>query len=122
MGSGWTLTVKWKGYPDTTSEPLSRVLKDTNHHEILQEIARCKEEYFAQHPAERADFTDDRPTRPTSSQAQPARPTPTRVQPSRDKSRVDTATIAIVGVTDCALKAHPDPPDPLEPDSFFRSI
>ena len=40
VGSGWTLTVKWKGYPDTTSEPLSRVLKDTNHHDILQDIAQ----------------------------------------------------------------------------------
>lgn len=98
VGSGWTLTVKWKGHPDTTSEPLSRILKDTNHPEILQEIARCKEEYFAQHPAERTDFTDNRPAKPDSN-----RPMPTRVQPSRRKEHTDTAMIAIVGVTDCAL-------------------
>lgn len=48
-GRGWTLQVKWAGYPDTTPEPLWRILRQTNHPDILQDIERCKADYYLQH-------------------------------------------------------------------------
>ena len=62
-GRGWQLTVKWVGYDETTIEPLWRILQDTKGHpEILQEIERCKADYYLQHPGARnadlADFQD----------------------------------------------------------------
>ena len=49
-GRGWTLQVKWAGYPGTTPEPLWKVLRDTNHPDILKDIERCKADYYLQHP------------------------------------------------------------------------
>ena len=62
-GRGWQLTVKWVGYDETTVEPLWRILQDTKGHpEILQEIEKCKADYYLQHPGARnadlADFQD----------------------------------------------------------------
>ena len=88
VGSGWTLSVSWKGYPDPTSEALSSILKDTQHPEVLADIARCQNEYLAQHPSERADFREDVP-----------RPEPTRVQPGRARNRPSNFTFAVCGVS-----------------------
>jgi hypothetical protein len=59
LGRGWQLQVKWKGYQDTTPEPLSKILKQTNHPDILRDIARCKDDYYLMHPSARdADERD----------------------------------------------------------------
>ena len=55
--------MKWVGYDETTVEPLWRILQDTKGHpEILQEIEKCKADYYLQHPGARnadlADFQD----------------------------------------------------------------
>ena len=94
-GGGWTLMVKWKGYPDPTPEPLSGVLRDTQHPEVLSDIARCQHEYLAQHPAERADFREDVP-----------RPAPARVQPERTRSRPDNFTFSITGGCESAYHSE----------------
>ena len=51
VGGGWSLQVKWENYPDTTPEPLWKILKQTNHPDILRDIERCKSDYFLQHPS-----------------------------------------------------------------------
>ena len=59
VGRGWSLQVKWEGYPETTTEPLWKITSQTNHPEILKDIERCKEDYYLQHPtAKRADVLD----------------------------------------------------------------
>ena len=51
--------VKWEGYPDTTPEPLWKILKQTNHPDILRDIKQCKEDFYLQHPnARAADLLD----------------------------------------------------------------
>ena len=52
-GRGWTLQVKWEGYPDATPEPMWKILKQTNNPEVLRDIERCKTDYYAQHSSER---------------------------------------------------------------------
>ena len=55
-GSGWKVTVKWKGYVDPTDEPLSRVLADSKHDkDILRDVERCKADYLAMHPHARTE-------------------------------------------------------------------
>ena len=54
VGRGWTLQVKWEGYPDTTPEPLWKILKQTNHPDVLGDIKKCKEDFYLQHPGARA--------------------------------------------------------------------
>ena len=62
VGRGWSLQVKWEGYPDTTKEPLWRITSQTNHPDILRDIERCKQDYYLQHPSAKqaamADFGD----------------------------------------------------------------
>ena len=59
VGRGWTLQVKWEGYPDTTPEPLWKIVKQTNHPDILRDIKKCKEDFYLQHPnARAADLLD----------------------------------------------------------------
>ena len=59
VGRGWALQVKWEGYPDTTSEPLWKILKQTNHPDILADIDRCKADYYLQNPSSRqSDLLD----------------------------------------------------------------
>ena len=79
-GSGWSLMIKWKGYPDPTPEPLSTVLKQTNHPEVLADIERCKKDYYALHP--QAD-----PNSEDSEDVQPVNAKPTRVLPARERTR-----------------------------------
>ena len=58
-GRGWSLQVKWEGYPDATKEPLWKVLAQTNHPDVLKDIERCKQDYYLQHPtAKQADILD----------------------------------------------------------------
>ena len=73
--------VKWVGFDDdhATPEAMSKILKQTNHPEILEQIEQCKEAYYAAHPSEKAD--DERETEPPR-----ARPEPTRVMPPRERS------------------------------------
>ena len=52
VGAGWRLHVLWKGYPEATPEPLHKVLKCTQHPEILAEIERCKQDYLLQQKLE----------------------------------------------------------------------
>lgn len=49
-GGGWRLSVKWKGYPEPTPEPLARILRHTRHADILADIERCKRDYLAKNP------------------------------------------------------------------------
>ena len=93
VGRGWTLQVRWKGYPDPTPEPLSGILRDTQNHEVLADIARCQAEYLAQNPSERADFTADE-----------VRPQPTRVQPAR--AGKEPTIFAINGVSDSVAQTQ----------------
>ena len=73
-GSGWQLNVKWKGYPDTTPEPLSKILKQTEHPDIIADIERCKNDYLAQHPAERTMIdVEDKVVAAALTRVQPAR-------------------------------------------------
>ena len=76
----WRLFVKWVGFDDdhVTPEAMSKVLKQTNHPEILEQIEQCKAAYYAAHPAEKVE--DEKETEPFR-----ARPEPTRVMPSRER-------------------------------------
>ena len=78
VGKGWRLHVKWVGYGDdhVTPEPLSRILADTKDPSILDQIARCKEEYLAAHPNERH-----------ASRAEDTLPAPTRSHPERAREK-----------------------------------
>ena len=62
VGRGWSLQVKWEGYPDTTMEPLWKITSQTNHPDVLRDIERCKSDYYLQHPSAKqaavADFGD----------------------------------------------------------------
>ena len=50
-GGGWTLTVKWKGYVQTTDEAESRVVRDIHGDpDLLRQIEECKRRYRAAHP------------------------------------------------------------------------
>ncbi|RPG36136.1 MAG: hypothetical protein CBB72_004845, partial [Muricauda sp. TMED12] len=91
VGRGWTLHVKWVGYPGTTSEPLSYISKIRNlDPEILADIERCKEEYIASNPSAGKE-TVERP---------PLRPAPTRIQPDRVRGPPRSATTGFVRSVD----------------------
>ena len=76
VGGGWRLRVKWAGFDNhVTPEPLHKILRQTNHPDILQQIEQCKQAYLAEHPSVHP-AVDHRPT-----------PAPTRVQPVRDRAR-----------------------------------
>lgn len=53
LGGGWRLMVKWKDYPDATPEPMWKILKQTNHPDIIRDIKRCKDDYYSLNPSER---------------------------------------------------------------------
>lgn len=79
VGSGWQLQVKWKGYDEVTSEPLSHVLRQTGSHpEVLRDIEKCKADYLSQHPSV---VLDDPAPEVVASRVQPsrARGKPTRL-------------------------------------------
>ena len=52
-GRGWTVYVKWEGVPTATPEPLSKLLGETNHPQILQEIRECQEKFYDEFPESR---------------------------------------------------------------------
>ena len=81
-GRGWSLYVKWAGFPDVTCEPLSRLTHDTQHPDILRQIKERQDAYDLEHPAR-----EPRPEVP--------RPEPTRVQPGRTGVR-RAADVALV--------------------------
>ena len=78
LAGGWQLQVKWKGYPDPTPEPLSKILKQTNHPDVLADIEKSKAAYLLQHPSEPPSLPESRVV-PLND--------PSRVQPSRRKQR-----------------------------------
>ena len=80
LAGGWQLQVKWKGYPDPTPEPLSKILKQTNHPDVLADIEKSKAAYLLQHPSEPPSLPESRVV-PLND--------PSRVQPSRRKQRPD---------------------------------
>ena len=51
-GRGWRVMVKWVGYPEPTEEALWKILKQTNHPTVIDEIEKCKHDYLAQFPGE----------------------------------------------------------------------
>ena len=81
-GRGWSLYVKWAGFPDVTCEPLSRLTRDTQHPDILAQIKASQDAYDLEHPVHELE-----PEAP--------RPEPTRVQPSRAGVR-RAADVALV--------------------------
>ena len=81
-GSGWSLMVKWKGYPIPTPESLSTILQQTNHPDILKEIDQCKQDYYALNPS-------SDPTTEGMEEGDQKRPEPTRVLPTRTRSKPD---------------------------------
>ena len=84
-GNGWTLYVKWEGFPEVTSEPLSRIVRDTQHPAVLKQIEECQAAYLLEHP-------------PREPEPEAPRPLPTRVQPDRAGVRraADVAAVAPV--------------------------
>jgi hypothetical protein len=91
-GGGWSLMVKWVGYPTPTPEPLSAILSQTNNPEILREIERCKADYIACNPGEAV-------TESTSGSEPEV--LPTRVLPTRMRSRTDRLMFQVYGAVDC---------------------
>ena len=91
-GSGWRLSVKWKGYPLPTDEPLGKVLAQTNHPDILRDIERCKQEFYA-----------TRPTRRTVPKALADPTPPTRVS---GRERVDPHRFMFYSNDDCQTRAE----------------
>ena len=84
VGSGWSLMVKWTGYPHPTPEPLSKILAQTNNPQILADIERCKQNYALMHPG--AEPSSDR-----ANAAAPDRepPVAVRVLPQRARAAPD---------------------------------
>ena len=76
VGSGWRLLVKWKGYPTPTEEPLSRIVSQTAHPDLLADIERCKQEYHASQV-----MANQAPRRVNA----PVKQAPSRVQPLRER-------------------------------------
>ena len=96
VGRGWVLQVKWKGYPDATPEPLGKVMRQTNHPDILSQIEKCKTDYLASHPTVR-DIPEhhDRATTPT----------PGARSSARDRRQTKHFVFSVYGVDDSASVA-----------------
>ena len=72
FGRGWRLRVKWEGFDDVTPEPLSKILQQVDHPDILKQITECQERHLAGRPDRTAEEA-------------PLVPAPTRAQPQRDR-------------------------------------
>ena len=105
VGRGWQFMVKWKGYPDPTPEPLWKILRDTNHPDILAQIEQCKEDFLAANPSARA----------LGQLPEPEVPEPTRVQPGRARVAPERLILSLFGAADSL-------PDALGIWNAFRSV
>ena len=85
VGSGWRVWVRWRGYPDATPEPLSKIEKSLDS-ELAAQVEKCKAAYFDANPSERHVFVDDPPAEPT------------RVQPSRARKQTEHLIYMVNGV------------------------
>ena len=112
VGGGWTLTVKWRGFSETTREPASAMERDLRRDpDLTDQISRCKEQYLDSNPAVRAQLDARRDALRSSH----ARPTPTRILPERaTRARVDRYQASVLPEPDSAFDFHvmtvePDP-------------
>ena len=97
IGGGWSLLVKWKGYPDATPEPLSKIMGQTNHPDLLSQIEKCKADYLMSHPTVR-----DIPEHRDHAVRTPASGTRSS---SRDRQQTKHFVFSVYGVNDSASVA-----------------
>ena len=90
VAGGWRVHVKWEGYDDPTTGPLSRIKKTVTDPDILEQIARLQDEYLAAHPK-----------LPKTRRAEAAEPQPSRSLPARvhDKPRRWMYPLQVAGDT-----------------------